>query len=293
MKTNSLHTNLLGKIADIFPPFVADLSFLLLSKSLAHPNLSPFKPFTISIKESEAIAYLKQLENPPQKSNFNQIPLGKYAEQLLVFYFTFSSQYKLLDHGVQLFEENQTVGEIDFLLYSEMTKEYIHLEFALKYYLKVREKNEYYFLGPNKKDTFNQKVSKLMHHQLPLSSRYRNCLPNDFNQLPFQAKYSLKGCLFYPFSEWSIKMANWSKGWWINQDQLHQVITNEHLYKLVSQKKDWINPFSYTSILDKRTCELFLKKHFSLTKKEIMLIRFNKNKSVVDRGFVMANNWPA
>ena len=125
--------------------------------------------------------------------------LGRYAEQLLSFYFTHLGI--LEGQGIQVRRGSQTIGEFDFLLRQQ--NGLVHRELATKVYL-LRSSGEGvrradYFVGPNLADTLGAKMSKIIERQLSLSSH-----PSAASALPgpvVEAGALVKGWLFYPEGE--------------------------------------------------------------------------------------------
>src|SRR5690554_5676651 len=157
MRKNNFQKEI-SKIAAINQPIVKDLIALLWSEEVYEaefPNKSYFHLKNNSL--SDLIEWSKKIDFEAKAAKLKSLPLGKYAEELLVIYFKQHNSYHLLGNNIQLIEDNKTIGEIDFLLKDQITQEYIHLEFALKYYLKVQWKGQLIFLGPNVNDQLRKK----------------------------------------------------------------------------------------------------------------------------------------
>lgn len=124
--------------------------------------------------------------------------LGRYAEELMVFYFR--HQGSLRAHGVQVqTAQGLTIGEFDFLL--ELDGQFTHWELATKFYLLPSVDpglplQPDAFIGPNLADTLGKKIGKTLSTQLELSkhSDAARVLP----QPVLQAQALMKGWLFYP-----------------------------------------------------------------------------------------------
>ncbi|MDO9215921.1 MAG: DUF1853 family protein, partial [Lacisediminimonas sp.] len=124
--------------------------------------------------------------------------LGRYAEQLLTWYFR--QHGTLVAQGLQVREGGITVGEFDFLL--REGERLVHWEMATKVYLLQSPGSEPasaqadYFVGPNLADNLGAKMSKIIERQLGLSTH-----PAALAALtePVQSVAALiKGWLFYP-----------------------------------------------------------------------------------------------
>src|SRR5690606_35802865 len=129
----------ISKIAAIDHPIVKDLIALIWSEEVYQAEFSDTFYFLQKKQSlSDLIEWSKNIEIDTNFSKLNKLPLGKYAESLLNIYFKNCKEFELLANNIQLIKENKTIGEIDFLLKDLIKEEYIHLEFALKYYLKVK-----------------------------------------------------------------------------------------------------------------------------------------------------------
>lgn len=97
--------------------------------------------------------------------------LGKRMEFFFQQWINSSSSYNLLAHSIQLIENKQTLGELDFLVEEIGTKQIIHLELVYKCYLwdpELSENLQEALVGPNHKDFFHWKQEKLVGQQFPL-----------------------------------------------------------------------------------------------------------------------------
>lgn len=110
-----------------------------------------------------------------EKSDFSFIPdnlmLGKRAERFLNFYLITSKRYRIVLENFQLIENKKTLGEIDFIVQDKHTAEHLHIELSYKFYLldpEHKTKALGSWIGPNRKDTLEQKLNKLKDKQFPL-----------------------------------------------------------------------------------------------------------------------------
>jgi hypothetical protein len=98
----------------------------------------------------------------------NTARLGHYHEALWEFFIQSNPQYNLIAKNVQVFKNNQTLGEFDFLLQDRAHKNVFHLEVATKYYLEHVLDGQTYWIGPNLRDRFDLKAEHLIRHQIQL-----------------------------------------------------------------------------------------------------------------------------
>jgi hypothetical protein len=97
--------------------------------------------------------------------------LGHLVEKTVAQCIQASSNYRLLYESIQLIEEKQTIGEIDFILEELISKRIIHLELAYKFYLYDPSISDYpvqNWIGPNRNDSLHLKLKKLKEKQFPL-----------------------------------------------------------------------------------------------------------------------------
>lgn len=97
--------------------------------------------------------------------------LGHLAEQVVSQLIHSSTNYKVLYEHLQLTENNKTIGEIDFIVSNENTKQLTHVELAYKFYLldsSISSITINNWIGPNRKDTLKEKLDKLKNKQFPL-----------------------------------------------------------------------------------------------------------------------------
>lgn len=130
---------------------------------------------TPQLWKNDAIFNLSQFEIPSQKTSiFNEsIPknlrLGKRVE---LFVFHQLQQYpsiQILVKNQQIQDGTRTVGEIDAILTKE--NQPIHLEIVYKFYVydaTVGSTALEHWIGPNRRDSLVQKLTKLKEKQFPL-----------------------------------------------------------------------------------------------------------------------------
>jgi len=110
-------------------------------------------------------------KNTKQYSSFKkpEIRLGKRVEQFSFFNFQQDKSIKLIAENIQIQHQKTTIGEIDCIL--TKNKEPIHVEIIFKYYLydkTVGNSEIAHWIGPNRRDSLAQKITKLKEKQLPL-----------------------------------------------------------------------------------------------------------------------------
>ncbi|MBC8288785.1 MAG: DUF1853 family protein [Planctomycetes bacterium] len=105
-------------------------------------------------------------------SGRNEYRVGRYFERLVLFYLKHVRKVEIVASGLQLQEDGQTVGELDFVFRDE-SGQLQHWETAVKFYLHFpgASKCGSHFIGPDSRDNFETKLQRIFEHQLPLSGR--------------------------------------------------------------------------------------------------------------------------
>ncbi len=177
-----------------------------------------------------------------------KLPLGKRIEGFFEFYIQQSTNYDLIKSNIQIINNNETLGELDFLLYDKRAKKYLHVEHIYKYYLYDDScENEIdRFIGPNRDDTFAKKIAKLKDKQLPLL--YKNETQTYLDAIDTNAieqKVCFKGNIYVPrhLLGKDIPIINNAciRGFYINHETfLEQKQFRDYEYFL-PQREDWVS----------------------------------------------------
>lgn len=116
------------------------------------------------------------LENNPkvlefQPSGPSATVLGKRMEDFFAQYIINFTSEEILIQNEQIIQDKKTVGEIDFLLKDTSSEVISHVEMIFKFYLFDPESGTSeldHLIGPNKRDSLNQKLERLQKRQFPL-----------------------------------------------------------------------------------------------------------------------------
>lgn len=175
----------------------------------------------------------------------DKLRLGKYIERFVSFELNQQNDISILTENVQIQEGKRTLGELDCLLLKNNKP--IHLEIIYKFYLydgSVGNNEIEHFIGPNRKDSLIEKLTKLKDKQLPLLYN-EACKPylNAFNLASKDISQCIyfKAQLFVPFSNQDIILNNLNNdciiGYYINRDELEEFETCKFY---IPSKKDWL-----------------------------------------------------
>ena len=174
-----------------------------------------------------------------------EIRLGKRVEQFSFFAFEKDSTLKILSENIQIQDKKRTVGEIDCLLLKN--KQPIHIEIIYKFYLyndNVGTSEIEHWIGPNKRDSLFQKLTKLKNKQLPLlQSEYVKPYLNKLHLSPQEIDQNVyfKAQLFVPLNtinnKFSIINNDCIYGFYIHFEKLKQF---ENCKFYIPSKLNWL-----------------------------------------------------
>lgn len=110
-------------------------------------------------------------EKLPEISAPTESVLGKRMEHYFACYVSHFTSEKVLAQNRQIFQQKETLGELDFLLKDTATGEISHVELIFKFYLFDPDTGTSeldHLIGPNKRDSLNRKLDRLQKRQFPL-----------------------------------------------------------------------------------------------------------------------------
>ena len=188
---------------------------------------------------------------PPGMEKELQIPeeliLGKRVEYFMAFYLENYTTACILARNLVISRDKITIGEIDFLLYDPEKEEYMHLELVYKFYLYDPDvKNGIgRWVGPNRRDSFINKLERLKYHQLPLI--YREEVEPVLKSLSIPIKkvrqqVCFKASLFVPLEMMSCSLPIINNdcviGYWIRMREFTEDLYGEFLFQ-TPRKQLW------------------------------------------------------
>ncbi|WP_452225961.1 DUF1853 family protein [Lacinutrix cladophorae] len=177
--------------------------------------------------------------------NTSKLRLGKLVERFVSHQLQQDSSISILAENLQIQDRKITIGEIDCLL--KQNNQPIHLEIVYKFYLydaTVGNKEIDHWIGPNRKDSLIQKLSKLTQKQLPLL--YHSCTKATIEKLDLHVeevlqKVCFKAQLFLPYNKQDVSFktinSNCVKGFYIRKNELDQ-FADYQFY--IPEKRDWL-----------------------------------------------------
>lgn len=241
------------------------------------------------------IAFPENLEVTGQfPSLTSNYVLGKRMEIFFQLLIKISDRFQLLGHNIQISRDKITLGELDFLLKDLQKKEYIHLELVYKFYVydPAFSKEAERWIGPNRRDSFLQKLEKLKQKQFPLlyqaeTGEYLKKLSLLSENLHQQTCFKAKLFLPKQFHKNHFPLINQNciSGYWLHFEDFNTAEYKENHFYL-PQKQDWpVAPemgevwFSFSETLEQ------IKEAFS--KKKSPLVWRKRSETDFERFFVV------
>ncbi len=234
-----------------------------------------------------------QLENslPEHVPIDSKNRLGFYAEDLVKIGIDFSDNLELIAHNLQLRQNNQTLGEVDFILKDLQHNEFIHLEMAVKFYLlKINGNTLHDFIGPSGKDIFEKKAHRLQSHQLKLLER-KEAIPL-LKQLGIETitpQLFIPGMLFHHFKAHPLQLPELNKnlqwGKWCTISEFFAYFSEQDEW-ILRPKMDWLSLPETSPVT---SAELKEKLYAQTLKLPILL---TPSKTTSQRIFIVDNHWP-
>ena len=185
------------------------------------------------------------------------IRLGHLAEKIVSELIKASSNYKMLYENIQIIEDKQTIGEIDFIIEDLKSQQVIHLELAYKFYLfdpSISYKDINNWIGPNRNDSLIEKLEKLKSKQFPLL--YHNSSKAEFDAIEINEvsqELCLLVSLFIPY-EYKANInpiyENAIKGYYLNFETFTILDNSAKTYYLPSKKEWGLDPSENESWLE-------------------------------------------
>lgn len=125
-----------------------------------------FKSFTLpEIPVTETLLQdLEKIDHPR-----NSV-LGKRMESFFEIAIKHSDRYDIIGSNIQVIENKKTLGELDFLVLDKYSSKPLHVELVYKLYIYDPEftAEEERWIGPNRRDSFPEKMEKLNSRQFPI-----------------------------------------------------------------------------------------------------------------------------
>ena len=295
---------------------VRDLAWAVSSPPLilqqSHPCLWPPADWFLQLAK-DALPWLASIDEDPVElealiTGQKDRRLGKYFETLWFYWLSHNKRFDIVENNVQIIIDGETLGEIDFVLFDNVTRQTIHWEVAVKFYLGIGDTREMcHWHGPQLRDRLDIKVQHLRQRQSLISKdpRVSRWLSTQGIHID-QCAVILKGRLYYPWACFgqhgqngrlatALMPAECAPGHlfsgWLTQSQFVEVFDESQLFMPLIDK-GWLEkiPTHFEG-------ELFNKKTLvEIISDDAMRfplhVQLCNPHSSVDRVFIVDDDWP-
>ncbi|MGD8558770.1 MAG: DUF1853 family protein [Gammaproteobacteria bacterium] len=310
-------------------PFVRDLCWAMES-----PSLITDPDCVVNDSECESVIannqeWLRQLDARPEalvRWIEQQLSprLGYYFEQLVAFWLQQKIAPGRVTSHVRVFQDKRVLGEYDFLFVPPGREVIEHWETAVKFYLRFEDRDGHnHWYGPNPSDTLDNKLSRMLNHQLQLSEfpqaapvlkRVTRDVFHFANVPPVVSRAFFKGYLFYSSREdWGQPSVIPSsaapfhlRGWWTRMSDPHIPVSGTDVRYMVLPRLKWLAPARVDSgtsstatsqqLRDNGQLHEQLSRHFDQSQQPLLVAVLepdvNGQWREQSRGFVVGTNWP-
>ena len=268
---------------------IQDLNWIIENPSLLNPEvLNEIELERLSDAQELRIIQLGSLE-------IKSFKLGFYFEALIRLWIQVSENYTLKAANLQVQNNQQTLGEFDFIIENLEARKFEHWEVSIKFYLCHQPQFELEGCwGTQLKDVFQGKVSKLKNQQLQLGKSQNGIETlKEIGVNSSESRGLLKGMLFYneqlgqfendqlnPFSTKGIWM--YHSAWGNVLEGLFVVLKKPFLFSL--------NSYSKEDVLSNKEIQKLIEKDES----PLMLAQVDENADTLvecSRCWLLPDSW--
>jgi len=223
-------------------------------------------------------------------SKMPHFKLGHYFENLIAYWFLISPDFEILHRNLVINDEKRTIGELDLLIKEHVSGKIIHVEVAVKFFLRIDRSDKSHYLGPNLNDNLEKKFDKLINKQIELSSHHLTKIKLDELGLNIDERWViLKGRLF---SKNHLLLKTNS---WLSLSEFLQYEDSNGSDWIILSKTHWLSEienieynFLPGDVFNKPSIDQFLLNN--LEDKPLCLVKINNDRESL-RLFVTPNDW--
>ncbi len=259
-----------------------DLCWAVNSPSLVEGSDVALTPdIAVDAIDQEHLTRFLEVQNPGHR-------VGRYFEQLIHYWLLHIRKVEVVANGLQLKDGKITVGEIDFL-YEDESATLVHCETSVKFFLCAPGTTPSEFPGPNARDNFEAKTTKLFDKQLPASAGRIEGIGSRHGLV--------KGMIFYrddePTAASPERLASdHLRGTWLRVNETVKLRSRDRRFA-VAPKPHWLAPQSQVGLLDSDAMITKIHEHFAGPGHPVMVsVRNNDDGEELDRVFVVPDEWP-
>lgn len=267
--------------------------------------------------------WLQALDKNPQPlithlENKNLRMLGTYFEALWEFLLLEHPDFDLKFKNLQVFSDQSTIGEFDFIYFDKRQNSFCHLEVAVKYYLGVVAESTSVgsptenpaessllsqWIGPGTRDRLDLKYHKLTQRQSHLAfTPAGKQLLADKAITKIKPQISLLGYLFYPLFQSILPPVNTEsahlRGFWVKQSQLDKLESIACQWAIID-KPHWLAPVTLESekLLNFKQLKIASAARFEQILHPLLLAKYPIDESAeeltsIEFGFLVPDSWP-
>ena len=223
-----------------------------------------------------------------------RLRLGHQMEHIFKQLIDHSSYYTIRIANLPLKVRNRTIGEIDFILQNNSTKQLLHVELTYKFYVIDPSITEpvHQLVGPNRRDMFFTKMEKIKQRQFPIihSDQGKSALlQNGIANEDIEPQCCYKAQLFVPYFQPKVHIRPLNQhciqGFWLKFEEFNTTEFRAFTY-YIPYKSEWV----ITPQLDRpwqSHYEMLMELNLRMLKENAPMIWVRKPKGVIEKGFVV------
>ena len=178
------------------------LDWIVRAEPLIRDTRFPPPCFDAEVFEQRREALRQDTELMAELDTAERLRLGAYFEALYCTLLTRVYHWTVLARNLVIRDTQRTLGELDLLVRNPLDGAVEHHEVAVKFYLGclTPRQSKTHWYGPNSRDRFDLKLTRLMTHQIQLSEQpvVRSYLQDLGLPLPSRQRVLMAGYLCYP-----------------------------------------------------------------------------------------------
>jgi hypothetical protein len=273
-----------------------DLAWAVNSPSLIRDELA--QPHTRSYRLDPATVDVEHLHE--SFADHCERRVGRYFERLVVYWLRHVRGLEIIAQTFPVREGGRTLGEIDLVFRDELGR-VTHWELAVKFYLDASKDDSQSdgagirLIGPNARDSFEEKMNRMYGHQLRLSEQH-------FPDVEARSAF-VKGRIFYrdpdaPFDNPPERLSpQHLRGSWLHASDIELIPRDPAGFRALP-KPFWLSPetseLADTSILGRSELIETLGKHFEQQDRPVLvsqLVASGEGLTESRRFFVVSDAW--
>jgi hypothetical protein len=220
LQIRSKHNRILI-VTDSSNPIINDLQWALYSPNLPVPKT--LENWVWAGPDQHPLSLAQQHTMTSQLLPERQLRLGRYFEALCQSGLTLHPDWRLVLRSFPIRDAQRTLGELDLVLAHTQSQMLTHLELAIKFYIRIEQPHcghSHHWMGPSLVDSYEQKLSRLMTHQIPMG--LHPLVTQTLGAPVDEQAIMIKGRLFVSEDRFNAAWEARGYGLWITSDQLQK-----------------------------------------------------------------------